>query len=207
MRAIILAGGRATRWNGRAKHLLKVDGETLLDRMVRLLRERGVTDIVMAGPYDLGIPRVRTRDDGIDGRIAVMPYADPTGRTVLLMGDVWYSAAAMDAICSDGPEPRLFARFTGSETTGKKYGEIWANSFLPEHYLEVHRLLAAVLTLKRRRRIRRAGWWECYCLAHDRLGDIADHGDAVVIDDRTEDFDSPDDWKRWNARRGVLASA
>ena len=207
MRAIILAGGRATRWKGRVpKHLLVVDGETLLERMVRLLRDRGVSDILMAGPYEVGIQRVPTRDDGIDGRIAVMPYASTTGRTVLLMGDVWYSAAAMDAICSDGPEPRLFARFTGSTITGKRYGEIWANSFLPEHHAETERLLGAVLQLKRRRKIRRAGWWECYCLAHDKLGVIADHGDAVVVNDWTEDFDKDDDWVTWTGRR-VLASA
>ena len=101
----------------------------------------------------------------------------------------------------------MFARFTGSALTGKRYGEIWANSFLPEHHAETFRLLGAVLQLKRRRKIRRAGWWECYCLAHDRLGIIADHGDAVVVDDMTEDFDSVKDWDLWNAKRRVLVSA
>jgi hypothetical protein len=166
--------------------------------MIRLLRERGVTDIVMAGPYEVGVPRVDTRDDGIDGRLEAMKHASATDRTVLLMGDVWYSDAAMDAICSAVSESHLFARFSGSTLTGKRYGEIWANSFLPEHHVETAALLRSVLTLKRLRRIRRSGWWECYCLAHDRLGLIADHGDATVIDDRTEDFDSLEDWANWS---------
>lgn len=46
--AIIICAGDATRWGnylGVPKHLIEIEGERLLDRTVRLLRERGITDI------------------------------------------------------------------------------------------------------------------------------------------------------------------
>lgn len=223
MRVIILADGKGARWGnhtGVPKHLLVVDGETLLARMIRLLRERGVSDIVLVGPYDVGVPTWRSPlrriiiDNNltangrraINGRFSVMPIASRTERTVILLGDVWYSDAAMDAIVEGGPEPCLFARFGPSELTGKPYGEIWANSFLPEHHAETERLMREVVRLNVRGTIRRAGLWECYCLAHDALIplDIRDHGHAVTVDDRTEDFDYPSDWDTWLALRAAL---
>ena len=43
MRYIIMADGKGSRWNhymGREKHEISIDGETLLQRTVRLIREK-----------------------------------------------------------------------------------------------------------------------------------------------------------------------
>ena len=48
MKVYILADGEGLRWNnwgGVPKQLLKVNGETLLDRMIRLYKENGIDDI------------------------------------------------------------------------------------------------------------------------------------------------------------------
>lgn len=209
MRAIILAGGKSERWAnhlGIRKHLLLVDGETLLDRMVRLLRERDVTDIHLVGPYEIeGAQSHRDdSDDGIDGRLASRRWWCHHRRTVILMGDVWYSDAAMDAIVGHRQNPCLFARFGRSDLTGKGYGEIWANSFMPQHQEAHAGSLSRVLLLHRRHRIKRAGLWESYMLDHGKLlprPRLANHGQAVEIDDWTEDFDYPEDWDRWVERR------
>src|SRR6186713_615623 len=47
-RAIIICAGEASRWRnhrGVPKHLVVIEGERILDRMVRLLKARGVDDI------------------------------------------------------------------------------------------------------------------------------------------------------------------
>lgn len=52
----ILANGEGTRWHnykGVPKQLIEIDGETILSRMVRLLRAEGVKaeNIFICGPY------------------------------------------------------------------------------------------------------------------------------------------------------------
>ena len=54
MKILILADGDGKRWNnyqGVPKQLLRIDGETLLDRMVRQCKENGADDIVIIGPF------------------------------------------------------------------------------------------------------------------------------------------------------------
>lgn len=53
----ILANGEGTRWGnykGVSKQLIEIEGETLLNRMTRLLKENGVAknDIIICGQYD-----------------------------------------------------------------------------------------------------------------------------------------------------------
>ena len=57
MKYYILANGDGKRWGnymGVPKQLLEIDGETILHRMVRLLREEGVPkeDIFICGPFE-----------------------------------------------------------------------------------------------------------------------------------------------------------
>jgi molybdopterin-guanine dinucleotide biosynthesis protein A len=47
--ALILAGGRSSRLGGRPKSALKLDGETLLDRTRRAVRDSGVRNVVVVG--------------------------------------------------------------------------------------------------------------------------------------------------------------
>ena len=54
MKILILADGDGKRWNnyqGVPKQLLRIDGETLLDRMIRQLTENGADDVVIVGPF------------------------------------------------------------------------------------------------------------------------------------------------------------
>jgi molybdenum cofactor guanylyltransferase len=62
--ALILAGGKATRFGGVAKHELVVDGETIFARQVALLAPR-VAEILVSSPRD--IAGYRTVRDSIEG--------------------------------------------------------------------------------------------------------------------------------------------
>lgn len=213
-----MAAGDGLRWiasggEGR-KHELVIDGETLIARTVRLVRERGVTDIVISGPYDgLGVPTFHpaAETDIVDGRLAVRSMWSDRGRTVILLGDVYYTDTAMRTIIDHaGNEPHLFARFTGSRITGKTWAEPFANSFLAEHRAAHERSLRTVQTLKDRGRIKRAGLWEAYKLDHHRLLPFtyrtSNLGHATVIDDWTEDFDFAKDVEIFLTRRAEAAA-
>lgn len=60
--ALILAGGKATRLGGVAKHALVVDGETIFARQVRVLAPR-VTEILVSCAVD--VPGHRTVRDAV----------------------------------------------------------------------------------------------------------------------------------------------
>jgi molybdopterin-guanine dinucleotide biosynthesis protein A len=63
--ALILAGGRATRMGGIAKHEIIVQGETILARQSKLLRPL-VNDILVSAPGEIeGFRTVRDVHDGI----------------------------------------------------------------------------------------------------------------------------------------------
>ena len=62
--ALILAGGRATRFGGIAKHALVVDGATILERQRAVLGPR-VAEVLISGALD--VPGLRTVHDVVVG--------------------------------------------------------------------------------------------------------------------------------------------
>jgi molybdopterin-guanine dinucleotide biosynthesis protein A len=122
--ALILAGGKATRLAGVAKHELIVEGETILARQLRVLAPR-VAEIVAASPRE--VQGVRTVRDPIDGGgplagIAAGLGAVQTPWLLVVAGDMPYLTGAIvdallaargpevDAVCArarDLPEPLL----------------------------------------------------------------------------------------------------
>lgn len=62
--ALILAGGKATRLGGIAKHELVVDGETIVQRQVRVLAPR-VCEIIVSGASVAGYRSVHDAREGI----------------------------------------------------------------------------------------------------------------------------------------------
>ncbi len=60
--ALILAGGKATRLGGIAKHELVIDGRTIFERQVEVLAPR-VTEILVSAPKD--VPGYRTVRDAV----------------------------------------------------------------------------------------------------------------------------------------------
>jgi choline kinase len=144
MRAIIIAAGEGSRWGeylGIPKHLAEVEGEPVLYRTVRLLKQNGVSEIIIVGPMDL---RYKLDDVNLFVPVKHPEYADAdkflsseilwntNGRTITLFGDVFFSEEAITKIISCNRETwTVFGRQFGSIFTGTKYGEIFAHSFFP----------------------------------------------------------------------------
>ena len=95
--ALILAGGKATRFGGVAKHELVVDGETIFARQVRVLAPR-VAEILVSSPRDIAGYRT-LRDAAADvgplAGIAAGLAACTTPWLVVLAGDMPYITATL----------------------------------------------------------------------------------------------------------------
>jgi GTP:adenosylcobinamide-phosphate guanylyltransferase len=113
MRYIIMADGDNVRWknhNNITKHLAVVDGETLIARTVRLLRENGATDIIITS-HDCGYK--------VDGAKLHQPLSNNreidrftkeliTDDICFLYGDVYYSPDVLTEVCSISTDELLF---------------------------------------------------------------------------------------------------
>jgi molybdopterin-guanine dinucleotide biosynthesis protein A len=95
--ALILAGGKATRLGGIAKHLLVVDGETILARQTRVLAPR-VAEILVSAHDD--VPGFSTVRDAVAGAgplagIAAGLAACPTPWLLVVAGDMPHVTGAL----------------------------------------------------------------------------------------------------------------
>lgn len=202
-----MAGGTDEKWTnlggeGR-RHFQLVCGERVIDRLIRQLRERGISDIWIVCP---DMPEYV-----IEGTARVAPrYAEwghealngqhlwhESHRTIQLFGDTVFSESAMDIIV--GFSRRTFQMF-GSFGRGAIKGgggELYAFSLWPEHREDWHDALEMALALKARGVIKRAGSWEGYRImggargAHVGLHRLYPQVFTRIHDRLTDDFDTP----------------
>ena len=201
MKIIILAAGKGSRWNnhlGVPKHLAPIKDERLIDRTIRILKERGHVPIITVPETDLlgdlGIEKVKGRDTTeLDKLLNCEALIQET--TLLLWGDTYFTENAMDIILNDENDYRFFGRKKGSEITGKPYCEIFAvkvNKWLIEKCKELDKI---------RGNLSRCGSWEVYKFINNQPLDwisadytaIPNH-DFTEIDDMTDDIDSESDY-------------
>lgn len=210
VRTLILAAGDGTRWDlhtGVPKHLVDVEGETLLYRTVRQFAELGDVEIVAPADHRYVHPRARTSPARLDpangdaDRFASSLHRwDSAATMVLVFGDVWYSAAAVSATANlaRGDLWSWVARFGPSPLTGKANGEGFA-FVVPPYFHEVFRAaLWALIALPDARKL----GWDLYRLL-DGLppGEHRQGPHLTEVDDWTDDFDFPHDFDTWVANR------
>jgi len=212
-RALIMAGGTDEKWTARGgegrRHFQAVNGERVIDRIVRQLREHRITDIGIICPPDV---------DGYDleGTYRIAPvYAawghealngqahwSGTDRTLMVYGDTIFADRAMGIIAGyTGRKFMMFGRYGNGVIKGGG-GELFAMSFWPEQRDAWAKALATAFDLKRRGIIRRAGSWEAYRIMGGARGArVGLHRlyPAVFtnLDDRqTDDFDTPAQYEK-----------
>lgn len=222
--ALVLCAGEAERWGnyrGKPKHLVPVDdGLPLLLRTVRQLRLRGLLPIVVSKPdvrYAIPgtvqyVPQLNPANYDADKFLSSRGLWCLTEKTTLVWGDVFFTDAAMDAVATcPADDWTMFHRPGPSQLTGKRYGEVFALVFRPEHVPEQMDALHRVVDLQRRGVTRRSGGWEFHkamCgMSDSMLVDmwLAVPARRVIVDDFTEDFDVPQDYLDWQIGRGWLS--
>ena len=198
MRYIIMAGGHYETWQT-PRHLLKIKGEPIVQRTIRLLRENGIDDIAISSDTPLfeqfGVPLLKH-----DNNFTVRGYDDSDGYwcdcfysmeepACYLFGDVVFSPAAIRKIIETETDNIEF--FASARPFAKEYPKDWIEPFafkvqnqvLFRKYIEEMKARADECW-----RIPIA--WELWALIKGRRIDIDDRTvDYTVINDYTCDID------------------
>jgi hypothetical protein len=148
----IPCAGDQCRWNaylGVPKQLVDIDGEPLLYRTVRCLKERGLNDIFIIGNNPkFAVDGVRTYTPQASRWIVETIKSTEslwTQRNIILLGDVWFSPESLDRVISTNAPIAVFGRKGGSELTGARWGEIFALVFRKTVAPQVSRVLGAAV--------------------------------------------------------------
>lgn len=194
MKYIIMAAGKGTRWNnylGIPKHLIEINGETLLERTTRLLKENGITDYVITGSdqryqkYGKLIPQTEQ-----DCEIDRFEESIVDGPVCYLYGDVYYTEQAIKTIIKNENKDVLFF---GSMV------EIFAIKVNDLDFFFYHKHRVKEIYMKGK--LNRCIGWEIYKSIHKNLGWKQEiKGRYVKILDGTDDIDYPEDYEKFKEK-------
>ena len=196
MKYIIMADGKGTRWNNYhniPKHLIEIDGETLLARTVRLLRENDArADIVITSHdprYEVpGARRYEPQNNHLEiDRFTEELIADDV---CFLYGDTFYSESVIQKI-ADTPAEKLL--FFGNERSIVAI-KVADGALFRQH---VDRVRALFLAGKIEKCI---GWQVYQSFEGLPFGEKTIAAAYILIQDGTEDFNSSADYNRWTTK-------
>ncbi len=203
MKYIIMCGGKYLKWKT-PRHLLPVDGEPIIARTIRLLKEHGVADIAISSGNDVfeqfGVPVLKHNNsyeanghDNISGIWcdAFFPTDDPV---CYLFGDVIFSPhAIMTIVETETEDIQLFA---SAPPFAPEYPKQWAEPFALK-VVNTGRLKKAIRAVKQydaQRRFRRKPiMWELWSVITGGDLNSIDYHSYVAINDYTCDIDDPEE--------------
>lgn len=195
---LIMAAGDATRYFGVEKQLMKLpNGERVIDRLVRQVKDRGYTPIVVTHNEAIlrrpGIYIVPEKRDTLCDSILSAGYYWGMNSTIVLLGDVVFTDDAIDTVfkrinIEDGP----IVRFYGNDA------EIYALRFGSQHNEWIAR------SLEKASKYRFGKLRYAYKVMCELPIDGPELEDKILvwIRDETNDIDSHSDYDnmiaRWN---------
>jgi molybdopterin-guanine dinucleotide biosynthesis protein A len=199
----ISAGGRGRRWTTgapRLKHLIEIEGQTLLARMIAQAHElMSDARVCIFGPPKLRTPGAellppdpQPRPCGVDKILCGQSQWPRAAPVWVLFGDVYFTPEAARAIFAlTGPAFTWFGRAESNHVKG--WGETFGAYLPPTDRLA---LLEACEHVRARYAPETAEHVSCRTIDR-RLPDAA----WLELDDWTEDFDRPIELKRWRQFR------
>lgn len=187
---LILAAGNAERHNGGNKPLLKVNGETLLNRTCRLSREHSngthVEWLVSHVSYGSGCMQIQPKKRRwiTETLLSTHQFWSDVRDTIVLLGDVFYTDAAMEKVF----------KFKGTTAFGKGYN-IHALKWSPQFNGAMKAQLEKYVS-ETEARPRTHGAGKLWRFVQSYGIHMVDFGDE------TTDFDSPQEHQRFIAKYG-----
>lgn len=191
MKYIIMADGKGTRWKNYKdipKHFIEVNGETLLARTVRLLKENDPDCQVIITSHDPryevpGATRYEPKNNVLEiDRFTAELIED---NICFLYGDTYYSESAAASIVENQAEDILFFGNERSIVAVK----VKNSTIFAEHVNHVRELFL-------QGKIQKCIGWQVY---QSFLGLPFDEkkiaGKYIFIEDGTQDFNSPEDFE------------
>lgn len=208
VRVIIAAAGPQHKWKnylGVPSHLVPVRGEPLLRRTLKQALTISDDVHVTYPPGDdryldavpLGVAAHARGESYPSEYHATRQLWNPDGRTILLLGDTYFTDAAIEKIAAFSERKyQGFGRKGASRLTKCRYGELWAASWWTEHHAQMDAHLAVIKKHHDEGTITRPTGW--MLLRAWQGTDLARHKCypewMTTIDDLTDDFDFPADY-------------
>lgn len=203
MKYIIMCGGTYDKWST-PKHLCKINGETLVERTIRLLKENNIKDIAISSNNpifeEFGVEVLKHNNKyrlPKEGH-AKTPWLDgfyPMKKEVCyIFGDVVYSPEAIKTIVDTSTDSIEF--FASRPPFDKRYSKEWAEPFA----FKVKDTKKFFKDIEKTKEYEKEGYfyrqpvsWELWqVIKGTRLGKI-DYNNYTAINDYTCDIDTPDD--------------
>lgn len=203
MKHILMCGGQYAKWD-KPRHLTPIDGEPLVARTIRQLRENGVTDIAISSNNSVfgqfGVPVLHHRNtyyarqyNDFDGywSDAFFPSFEPT---CYIFGDVVFSDEAIRTIIYTHTDRIEF--FASAPPFSELYPKDSAEPFALK-VAKPYVLFDAIDTLKLLDGMgcfaRKPIMWELWQVIKKTPLNIIDYTNYTVINDYTCDIDNPED--------------
>ncbi|MFI5840435.1 hypothetical protein ACIA8K_12085 [Catenuloplanes sp. NPDC051500] len=222
MRVIIAASdGNDPKWAnhlGVPKQLAPLDGAPMLVHTIELARTIS-DDVHVTLPddprYDVlsalpGITRHVRSGDYPSEYASTRDLWSTSGRTVLLLGDVYFTPSAMSEVESETARAiRIFGREGSSLHTGNDWGAVFATSFWPEHHAELDRHLTEVHYEHAVGHCLRHPGWMLLCAVQDTPWEVHEVRAPwfVQIDDLTDTIGQPMEYARHPAFSGRVTTS
>lgn len=198
-----MCGGTYQKWQ-MPRQLIKVNGETIIERTIRLLREAGVTDIAISSNNAIfeafGVPVLHHTNNynavcqnNFTGYWCEAFY--PTDEPVCyIFGDVIFSPEAIDTIVNTDTDDIEF--FASAPPFAENYPKPWAEPFALKVVNQDH-LHAAIDDVKRYDSYgmfaRKPIMWELWQVITGGVLNHIDYNSYTVINDYTCDIDNPEE--------------
>jgi hypothetical protein len=203
MKYILMCGGKYRKWEV-PRHLTVIDGETIIGRTIRLLREEGITDIAISTDNPVfeqfGVPLLKHNNT-----YEANGYNDWTGHWVdafyptnnpacYIFGDVFFSLEAIKTIVNTPTDDIEF--FASAPPFAADYPKKSAEPFA----LKVRDQAMLHDAIKRVKRLYSTGafkrkpiMWELWQVIKDTPINQIDYTNYTVINDYTCDIDDPEE--------------
>lgn len=203
MKYIIMCGCKPD--NPSPKHLVVKDGEELVARTIRLLRQEGVEDIAISTNNSIfekfGLEILKHKNDYYDGSYWVDGFYPTEEPVCYVFGDVFFSEEAINKIVTTETEDVMF--FASAPPFPPSYPKEWAEPFAFKVVNQTHfrEAIEEVKALCDRGRFTRhpIAWELWQVIAHTPINFI--HLNYAVINDYTCDVDEEDQVNQWRDKK------
>lgn len=196
MKYIIMADGKGTRWNNYnnlPKHLIKIDGEILIERIVRQLNEKDKTCEVIITSHD---PRYEfkgsTRYEPRNNVLEIDRFTEELieDNICFLYGDTYYSDESINKITTTEVEDIMFFGNKKSIVAIK----IKDSSLFKKHIENVKKLYLD-------KKIKNCKGWQVYQSFENLEFDKKQIGDKfIIVDETTIDYNTPKEYETRNKK-------
>lgn len=201
-----MCGGTYDKWNGVPRQLIEIQGQPLLVRTIRLLRENGVTDIAISSNdsrfENFGVPLLRCQKNNyhISKKYQLISGYWHDGFLLLqepvcyIFGDVFFSSVAIKTIVETETSDIEF--FASSPPFRKDYIKEWAEPFALK-VADSEKLTAAIKKVEEydRQKLfkRKPIMWELWQVIKGTPLNKIDYKNYTIINDYTCDIDGIED--------------